>query len=273
MSGIQIGVTTPKADEAPATKPTKKAELRFTTVLASATHHGVKILVYGSAGAGKTRLCGTAPKPIIISAESGLLTFRKMIAEGLLDPNTPVIEVDSIETVDAAYEWCRTEAKKHGILTICLDSISEITEKCLAAEKGKTKDPRQAYGEMAVRVIQLVKQFRDLAGFHVIVTAKQRVAKDPVTGVEKAQPTAPGQQVGEQLPYLFDEVWHAYTDKDPATGATYHALRTHAAFNAEAKDRSGVLAEIEYPDAAHLINKIMNPPAPAEEQPAATQGA
>jgi hypothetical protein len=223
--------------------------------------------VYGSAGAGKTRLCGTAPKPIIISAESGLLTFRKMIVDGLLAADTPVIEVKDIATVDEAFEWCRNEAAKHGIQTICLDSISEITEKCLTAEKDKTRDPRQAYGEMAVRVVELVKKFRDLSGFHVIVTAKQKVAKDPVTGVEKAQPTAPGQQVGDQLPYLFDEVFHAYTDKD-AQGATFHALRTHAAFNAEAKDRSGVLAEIEYPDAAYLIGKILNPPAPAE-QPAA----
>jgi hypothetical protein len=235
------------------------SNLKFTTVGEAATTHGIKILVYGSAGAGKTRLCGTAPKPIIISAEAGLLTYKKMIDEGLLDPATPVIEVHSIETVEAAYEWCRDNATSYGILTLALDSISEITEKCLQAEKAKTKDPRQAYGEMAGRVIELVKKFRDLPGFHVVITAKQTSVKDPITGVEKASPTAPGQQVGPQLPYLFDMVFHAYTDKDPTTGATFHALRTHAAFNVEAKDRSGVLDEVEYPDLTHLINKILAP--------------
>ena len=232
------------------------SELKFTTALQAATGHGIKLLVYGGAGAGKTRLCGTAPKPIIISAEAGLLTFKKMIEEGLMDPNTPVIEVHTAEDVDAAYDWIAANGKQYGLETVCLDSISEIAEKVLTSEKAKTKDPRQAYGELGVRTVALVKKFRDLAGFHVIVTAKQTVGKDPVTGVEKAAPTSPGQQVGPALPYLFDEVFHAYTDKDPQ-GVTYHALRTHAAFNAEAKDRSGVLDEIEYPDATHLINKIL----------------
>lgn len=233
--------------------------LEFTTVQKAAFSNGVKILIYGRAGAGKTRFCATAPKPIIISAEAGLLTYRKMIQDGTLDPNTPVIEVKgptADKIVDEAYDWCRDNAAKHGIQTVCLDSISEIAERILAAEKAKTKDPRQAYGELGVRCIDLAKRFRDLGGLNCIVTAKQAVTKDPVTGVEKAEPTSPGQQVGPALPYLFDEVFHAFTDKDPGTGATYHAIRTHAAFNAEAKDRSGVLDEVEYPDATYLIKKM-----------------
>ncbi len=272
MTGLVLGVPDPNA-AAPAAaaappKPNDFSKLLFTTVSAAALNHGIKVLVYGGAGSGKTRLCGTAPKPIIISAEAGLLTFKKMIEEGILDPNTPVIEVHDIDTVRTAYEWCKQNAAAQGIRTICLDSISEITEKCLAAAKAKTKDPRAAYGDMAGQTIELVKQFRDLAGFHILVTAKQTVATDPVTGVTKAQPTAPGQQVGPALPYLFDEVFHAYTDKEPTTGETYHALRTHAAFNAEAKDRSGVLAEVEFPDLAYIIGKILAIPTPPEAEPA-----
>lgn len=239
--------------------------MNFTTAGKEAGSHGIKVLVYGSAGAGKTRLCATAPKPIILSAEAGLLTLKKMIDDGILPANTPVIKVVDIATVEEAYEWCRVNAAKYGLETIALDSISEITEVCLQNEKSKTKDPRQAYGEMAGRVLELVKKFRDLPGLHVIVTAKQTVGKDPTTGVEKAAPTAPGQQVGPALPYLFDIVLHAFTDKDPKTGQTYHALRTQAAFNAEAKDRSGVLAEIEFPDATHLFSKILATPAAKEQ--------
>lgn len=224
-------------------------ELVFTTTDKASTDHGVKILVYGSAGAGKTTLCGTAPSPLIISAEAGLLSLRKK--------SIPVIEVTTFEMAERAYDWCRDNGKGAGVQTICLDSISEITEKCLASERAKTKDPRQAYGEMAGRTIELVKKFRDLSGFHVVVTAKQTTVKDPVTGVEKASPTCPGQQVGPALPYLFDEVLHAFTNKNPTDGTTYHALRTHASFNVEAKDRSGALEEIEYPDVANLIAKIL----------------
>ena len=235
----------------------------ITTVKAASEGHGIKCLVYGSAGAGKTRLCGTAPSPLIISAEAGLLTLKKLIDNGELNPNTPVIEVKSITDVEEALELCKTTAKEKGIQTICLDSISEITEKCLANEKSKTKDPRAAYGEMANKVVELVKEFRDLPGFHVLVTAKQTSEPDPVTGVAKASPKCPGRQVGPDLPYLFDVVAHAYTDKDPTTGANFWALRTAAAFNVEAKDRSGNLDEIEYPSFTNMINKIMATQPPA----------
>jgi hypothetical protein len=222
--------------------------LAFSTTDKEAIGHGIKVLAYGNAGAGKTRLCGTAPMPLIISAEAGLLSLRHK--------KIPVVVVNDIKDVEEAFTWCQLHGKKQGILTLGLDSISEITEKCLAAEKIKNKDPRAAYGEMAGRIIELVKKFRDLPGFNVVVTAKQTQIVDAITGVAKAVPIAPGQQVGPALPYLFDEVFHIYTDKDPTTGATYHAIRTHASFNCEAKDRSGVLAEIEYPDLAAIFHKI-----------------
>lgn len=222
--------------------------LTFTTTDKESFRHGVKMLVYGAAGTGKTTLCGTAPSPLIISAEAGLLSLRKK--------SIPVVLVSSIQDVWDALTWCGTNAQRSGIQTVCLDSISEIVEKCLSAERQKSKDPRQAYGGMADQAIQLVKAFRDLPQLHIIVTAKQTTARDPVTGVERAGPTAPGQQVGPALPYLFDLVLHSYTDKDN-TGKTYHALRTHASFNAEAKDRSGALAEVEYPDATNIIDKIL----------------
>ena len=52
---------------------------------------GIKCLVYGESGVGKTVLCSTAPDPIIISAESGLLSLRKK--------DIPVIEINSLKTL------------------------------------------------------------------------------------------------------------------------------------------------------------------------------
>lgn len=223
-------------------------EVKTTRQLAVSS--GAKCMSYGAAGSGKTSFCATAPNPLIISAESGLMSIR--------DKDIPVIEVKEIKDVHDAYDWCVNNAQKYGIQTICLDSISEIAEKCLAAEKAKTKDPRAAYGELSNEIIKLVKKFRDLQGFNVIITAKQTVATDPITGVAKAAPTAPGQQIGPALPYLFDFVFHHATEKD-AQGMTYHYLRTKAAFNAEAKDRSGILDEIEYPDFANILRKVFPP--------------
>lgn len=221
--------------------------LNFSTTDKEAASHGVKCLVFGEAGTGKTHLCGTAPSPLIISAEAGLLTLRHK--------KIPVISVNEIGQVREALNWCMRDAKTHGIETICLDSISEITEKCLADEKARSKDPRQAYGAMSEEIVELVKKFRDLSGFHIIMTAKATSVKDPISGLEKAAPTAPGKQVGPALPYLFDEVFYSYSDKDQ-NGKRYWALRTQASFNVVAKDRSGVLDEIEYPDLTNIVHKI-----------------
>jgi len=223
--------------------------LNWSTTDKQAAGHGVKMLVYGRAGTGKTTLCGTAPNPVIISAEAGLLSLRAK--------KIPVILVSSMQDVWDAFSWCSTSARKAGIHTICLDSISEIVEKVLAAQKKKKPDPRQAYGDMATEAIDLVKAFRDLAGFHVLVTAKEATKTDPVTNVSRAEPAAPGQQVGPALPYLFDEVLYAHTMADNA-GKIHHVLRTRSSFNADAKDRSGALDELEYPDAANIIRKILN---------------
>ena len=44
-----------------------------------ATADAIKLLVYGAAGVGKTSLIPTMPKPIILSAEAGLLALLVLI--------------------------------------------------------------------------------------------------------------------------------------------------------------------------------------------------
>ena len=51
--------------------------------------NGVKLLVYGQAGAGKTTLIKTLPKPIVLSAEGGLLSIQ--------DADLPYIEIGSMD--------------------------------------------------------------------------------------------------------------------------------------------------------------------------------
>lgn len=225
-------------------------DIQFFTTDQEGANHGVKALVYGDAGRGKTWLCGTAPGAFIISAEAGLLTLR--------NKTIPGARANTFDDLKKIREWLIKEGKANGIQTVCIDSISEVAERCLSAEKAKTKDPRQAYGEMATRTIDEVKAYRDLAGFNVLITAKQSAVKDEVLGTLKYQPTAPGQQVGPQLPYLFDLVMHADVGADNA-GKQYHYLRTQSTFQITAKDRSGALDEIEYPDFTNIVTKMLQP--------------
>lgn len=223
--------------------------------------NGVKILVYGQAGAGKTRLCATAPNPVIISAESGLLSLREF--------DLPVIEVSTIADVHEAYKFLAESEEGSQFASVCLDSISEIAEVVLAAEKKATRDPRQAYGALQEQMAELLRAFRDLPGRNVYMSAKIERSKDETTGAMLYAPSMPGQRLGQSLPYLFDEVFALRVEKD-TEGRPTRWLQTQADFQYAAKDRSGALDAFEAPDLGAVINKITQPAAaPAAE----TEGA
>lgn len=216
--------------------------------------NGIKVLTYGAAGAGKTRLCATTGgNPVVISAESGLLSLR--------DFDLPVIEVSTIADVHDAYAYLQTEEGRK-FDWVCLDSISEIAEVVLSAEKKATRDPRQAYGALAEQMYDLLRAFRDLPGRNVYMSAKMERIKDEQTGAVLYGPSMPGQRLGQGLPYLFDEVFCLRIEKDDQ-GADSRWLQTQPDFTHQAKDRSGALEQFEPPDLAAIAAKILNPAAHA----------
>lgn len=221
--------------------------LTFTTTRQAAHVSGIKALVYGNAGTGKTSLCGTAPRPLIISAESGLLPLRGL--------DIPVIPISNVTELGEALVWCRSNPHARAVETVCLDSATEIAEVVLSAEKKKTRDPRAAYGALIEEMIGIIKAFRDLPGKNVVVTAKEAATTNTVTGVSSFGPSMPGKTVGPDLPYYFDEVFNANIGRDHE-GKRFHFLRTQGDMQYVAKDRSGVLREIEVPDLTYIFNRI-----------------
>lgn len=223
--------------------------IKITTAAQAAALHGVKILCYGRAGMGKTTLCATAPTPIILSAEAGLLSLRQY--------DIPVIEIRTIDDLQDAYQWATESAEAAPFETICLDSLSEIAEVVLSNAKRTSKDPRQAYGELIERMGVTVRAFRDLSGKHVYMSAKQESIKDETAGTTTYGPSMPGSKLGGQLPYMFDEVLRLTVGRTP-DGTEYRYLQTRPDFQSEAKDRSGALEAMEEPNLTTVINKILN---------------
>lgn len=221
--------------------------LHFTTTDRAAVDSGIKVLVYGGAGSGKTVLCATAPAPLIISAEAGLLSLRNV--------SIPVLEVRTMADLGDIYKFITESHEAKQFQTVCLDSISEIGEKVLVNSKMLAKDPRQAYGDMAEKLIALVKAYRDLQNKNVYFSAKMEKEKDDISGAMMYQPMMPGQKIGPQLPYLFDEVFRLGTMKDQQ-GVEYRFLQTQPDLQYVAKDRSGKLAAIEQPNLTHIFNTI-----------------
>ncbi len=212
----------------------------------SLSANGVKVLVYGQAGAGKTSLIKTLPSPIVLSAEGGLLSIQ--------DADLPFIEITSMTELQEAYTWLTSSDEAKAYKSVALDSISEIAEVCLNTEKKATKDPRQAYGAMQEQMADIIRAFRDLPGRHVYMSAKLEKTQDEM-GRVLYSPSMPGNKTGQALPYFFDEVLALRVEKD-GDGNTQRALMCDSDGLWLAKDRSGKLDAWEAPDLSAVIAKI-----------------
>jgi phage nucleotide-binding protein len=207
----------------------------------------VRLLVYGAAGAGKTSLIPTLPSPLVLSAEGGLLSIK--------GADVPFIEIKSMDDLKEAYQWLTESEEAAQFKSVALDSISEIAEVVLTAEKATAKDPRQAYGALQDQMQMIIRAFRDLPGKHVYFSAKMEKAQDE-TGRILYAPSMPGNKLAQQLPYFFDEVLALRVEKD-AEGVPQRALMCASDGLWSAKDRSGRLDAWEGADLGAVINKIM----------------
>ena len=211
----------------------------------NAREQHVKILAYGQAGAGKTTLIASLPSPITISAEGGLLSLQ--------GADLPYVEIASMADLHEAYSWLVSSNEARQYESIAIDSISEIAEVCLIAEKRVAKDPRQAYGAMIDAMSEVIRAFRDLPR-HVYVSAKLDKSADELGKISYA-PSMPGAKLGQALPYFFDEVLALRVERSES-GEPVRGLQTQGDGIWTAKDRSGRLDAWEPADLGEIIRKI-----------------
>ena len=95
----------------------------------SASRDGVKLLIFGGSGTGKTTLLASMGRTIIISSEKGDLALND--AE-----NCESIQISSLLQLREAYNY--VVANKDSYDTVGIDSISEIGQMVVAELK---KDP------------------------------------------------------------------------------------------------------------------------------------
>lgn len=215
------------------------------------TANGVKMLVYGQAGAGKTSLVTTLPEPVVLSAEGGLLSIAHH--------DIPYITIKTLDDLYQAYDWLVNSDEAKRFQSVALDSISEVAEVVLDHElnqiiNGKKVDGRMAYGELNTKMASLIRAFRDLPGKHVYMSAKLEKSQDEM-GRMLYGPSMPGKSLTQQLPYFFDFVFPLRVEKD-ANGNTQRAIMTDSDGLWQAKSRGQGLSVWEAPDLGAIIQKI-----------------
>lgn len=239
--------------------------LLFTTSKKAVQDLGVKILIHSPAGNGKTVLTATLPRVCLIGCEEGHLSLQESNLIRLFGANRPditydipMIKIQSFADLQDAYQFVATSADAKNFDSFALDSISEIAEVVLTNAKKQTKDGRAAYGDLNERMVQILRNFRDLPNKNVYFSAKQEREADTISGLLLFRPSMPGKTLTQGISYFFDEVFALRISPRQPDGSTFRFLHTRADVQYEAKDRSGALDEMEEPHLGKIISKIKN---------------
>lgn len=211
-----------------------------------AIKYGVKSVIYGPPGSAKTPVINTAPRPVMLATEPGLLSMR-----GSTVPTWPAFTADKI---DEFFRWLFHSGEAKNFDTVAVDSTSQMCEVYLMQAQKTNKHGLQAYGEMARNVMDQLRGLYYLENKHAYLIAKQEIINE--NGITFARPYFPGKQLPVEVPHLYDQILQLKIHNMPGIG-TYPAFRCRASLDAVSRDRTGLLNEFEPPDFGAIVRKVM----------------
>lgn len=209
--------------------------------------NGVKMLVYGEAGSGKTSLIKTLKKPLIISVEDGLLSIR--------NNDIDYISVKSMAEMAETLDYIK--GLDSGVYeTIVLDSITELA--LLAhlefSKDPKNKDGRLAYLDMQFYIKELIRKLKQIPNCNLYVIARLDKEADEFNVIRNS-PSMPTKSLSRDIQYYFDEIF-ALILIQQKDGSFSRSILTRRTDQWAARDNSGCLDPLEPADLGLIINKI-----------------
>jgi hypothetical protein len=249
-----------------------------------ASPRGVKALILGPPGVGKTSLLRTVSpnRTLFVDLEAGDLAVQDVpvdtmrpktwhecrdLAAFLGGPN-PALSADSPYSA-AHYGYVTNEFGSDTMLdryqTYFIDSITVASRFCFTwaqqqpeafTDRGKP-DVRGAYGLLAREMIGWISQLQHARNKNVVfVGILEMVYDDFKRGSWQAQ--IEGSKTGRELPGIVDQVISYQFIRTEESGSTERMLvcKQPNQWDLPAKDRSGRLDLLEEPDLGALIAKV-----------------
>lgn len=219
-----------------------------------ALRYGVKAVVYGGPGTGKTPICAlTAPRAGVIITEPGYLSMRNQ--------TSLTLPAFNIQAFDDFMTWATLSAEAKQFHTFVIDSISQICERHISDglakgnKSGGDAHGKKVYGDMARWAMGHLNTLYFMQEKHIVLITKQHTID--LNGVMYAKPYFPGQELPVRVPHLFDAVLRLGTWTIPGVAGPTRAFRTREQYDMMARDRSGNLEEYEPADLTKLFAKCM----------------
>ncbi len=224
--------------------------IKVTNTAEACDRSGVKCVVFGRAKTGKTSLIATAPAPIIFSSERGLLPLRNL--------RLPVITLEKEKDLDEAFVWLQQSAEARKYQTVCIDSVTDLSDALLATERKnnpKKSDNWGPYNKLAEQMTDKLREVRNSVGRNWYLICQEEQIRTPENNT-MAVPSLPGKALLQELPYLFDVIARFVKYTDPVTGEVSRMLDCHGDNFVMAGDRSGRLDRWEQPNLSNLFAKV-----------------
>lgn len=223
---------------------------------------GIKCLVYGESGLGKTMLAATAKNCVVISIEPGTLSLvseniKRVFGEdkGDINYNPAIIQAQTLGQAEEALGWALSkEAEAYD--TIVIDSLTEYGRLLLSDATERLKDGRQIYGDVQTKLLDMLYTIKHSEGKNFVIIAHARWYDATDNDVEICGPALPGKQLGRSSPHEFDEVFQIAQAKNKE-GKLKRYLKTEKDDYGYAKDRSGALNKKERPHLDNIFKKIL----------------
>lgn len=167
------------------------------------TEHKLKALIYWSPKSGKTTFAGTAPRPLFICAENGLLSIASKSPD--------YVEVKSLQELKDLYLWLKDNKPDYD--TIVIDSLSEISKiiKDNLTNNGQRAMVLRDWGTFSEEMMQALRQIVNLP-YHVICIIHSKEVVDDSWSVEMYDIAVEGKAKNE-IPRYFDIIGFSYIDK------------------------------------------------------------